>query len=85
MENNQNNNQNRRSKKRLNIDSQGYGNYLFQEINYETTARPKCISCGDLVKTIHYDGIPKYARHCGDCYAELMYGKIYKGGRKKPI
>ena len=44
----------------------------------ECSGRPKCISCSDPVKVVHHSGKPMFARHCRDCYAELMHGVIPK-------
>lgn len=66
-------------------NSDGYGNYIYRDISAEEK-RPSCASCGDQVKIVHHRGIPKYAAHCKECYAELRWGKIPAGrGRRRPI
>jgi len=68
-----------------NDDHEGYGPYAYRNVDPEET-RPSCAACGDPVKVVHHSGIPKYAAHCRECYAELRWGKIPVGrGRRRPI
>lgn len=63
-------------------DSEGYGNYLYQDTKAVKT-RPDCRSCGDPVKTVYFNGTPKYAQHCHECFAEVRYGKIPAAPRRR--
>ena len=47
--------------------------------------RPECDACGDMVKLTFHNGVPTFAKHCKECFAELRYGKIPKFGRRKPF
>jgi hypothetical protein len=46
--------------------------------SFDIKGRPGCDSCGDPVKIVFYDGVPHFAKHCKECFAELRYGKIPK-------
>ena len=66
-----------------NIDKHGYGSYLFRKVE-EDDERPVCFSCGDPVRIVyHSGGIPMYAQHCRECYAELRWGKIPPANRRR--
>ena len=65
-----------------NQDSEEEDDY-FTELDPDTKIRPTCDACGDSVKVVFHSGIPKYAKHCKECYAELRWGKIPKMKRGK--
>jgi len=67
-----------------NKDEAGYGNFLFEKIDPENKNHPSCSACGDPVRVVyHSGGIPMYAQHCHECYAEIRYGKIPPAPRRR--
>ena len=59
--------------------------YKFNKVG-EGSERAQCAACGDPVKVIvHSGGVPMAAQHCKECYAELRWGKIPNGRRRRML
>lgn len=64
------------------VDQEGYDKYIFHDVEPDQE-HPVCMACGDPVKIIYHSGVPKYAQHCSECYAELRWGKVPAANRRR--